>query len=122
MNCLNCYTINNDGATNCKKCGLELFPSVTSASENKTADNLLVTFIIIAFVTGLIQFAIEKFVTDWYDGSIKYLLGLLWVVRSLSFILVALSIKDKSLKTLGIVFSILLIVYWLYFNIQYLLR
>jgi len=92
-----------------------------SKPDDRTADTLLIIFIIIAFISGIAQFSIQKLDTNWYEGATKYILGGFWILQNLSFMLIAIAIKNKPLKIAGIIIAVLLVSSWLYKNIVFLI-
>ena len=122
MNCLRCNTQNEEGAKFCKNCAMDLYPVFKSETDNKTSDILLFTFILIAFVSCIAQFAMQELFTNWYEAPTKYIQGVFWILQNLSFILIAISIRNKSLKIVGLIVTSLLIIYWLYSNIEFMLK
>ena len=118
MNCLRCNTENLIGAKFCKNCGMNL--TYTPSNHNtisKISDKFLMIFIVIAFVSTLIQFVIQKFVDNWYESPIKYIQETFWLLQNLSFILIPLSIKNKALKITGLVITLIMVIYWAFTNI-----
>ena len=122
MYCQKCQTQNEESAQFCRNCGANLRYTQEQKQENDVSSTLLVVFIIIAFICQLANFAITKFVYDWYFGGTKFVVGCIWLIQGISFILPALSIKNKSLKIIGIIFASLMIIYSLYSNISFLIR
>jgi predicted acyltransferase len=122
MNCPKCQTQNEENAQFCRNCGTNLHQVLMSNSDNKSSDILLIVFIIVALILNIAQFSIQKFVTDWYQSPTKYIQGGFWILQNLSFLLIAIAIKNKPLKITGIILTVLLISYWLFTNIQFMLR
>jgi hypothetical protein len=123
MNCLRCNTPNEEGAKFCRNCGMDL--SYTPSKENansKYADTLLIIFICIAFISAIAQFAIQKLVDNWYESPTIYIQGSLWILQNLSFILIPLSMKNKNLKIVGIIITVIMVIYWVYTNVEFMTR
>ncbi len=118
MDCLNCNASNEDGAKFCKECGKNLlFPPLSANSKISSADLMLLIFSIVTIFLTLIQFAIEKLVDNLYMSPFAYFQGTLWIFQNISFILIPLSIKNQTLKIIGIVVTVLLIIYWVANNV-----
>ncbi len=120
MNCLRCNTPNEEGAKFCRNCGMDM--SYTPSKENvnsKSADTLLIIFISIAFISAIAQFAIQKLVDNWYESPTKYIQGSLWLLQNLSFILIPLSMKNKNLKIVGLIITVIMVIYWVYTNVEF---
>ena len=123
MNCLKCQTQNEVNAQFCKNCGTNLHYAVYAPkANNKTADILLVVFVGIGFFCGIMNFLINRFVDNWYESPIKYVQGFFWILQNLILILPALAIRNKILKIVSVIFTSLLVIDWIYSNIQFLMR
>lgn len=122
MNCLRCNTSNEVGAKFCKNCGMSInyIPS-NENTNSKLSDVLLIIFFSIAFISTIAQFAVQKLVTDWYDSPAKYIQSSFWILQNLSFILIPIAIKNKTSKVIGFVITGILVIYWVYQNIDYML-
>ncbi|HEY5405689.1 MAG TPA: zinc ribbon domain-containing protein [Ginsengibacter sp.] len=122
MICSNCNTPNEEGAKFCKNCGAQLYPVIESKPDNKVSDILIFTFIFIAFIANIAQFAIQKLVTNWYEGPTRYIQSGIWILQNLCFILIAIAIRNKSLKIVAVIITAILVIYWLYTNIEFMLK
>lgn len=122
MNCLHCNALNENDANFCKNCGAELHLSVEQVSNSKTPETLLLVFLLITFTTTAAQFGLQKIVDNWYQRPTRYIQGLLWIVQNLSFIMVPLAIKNKELKIVALVVTSALVIYWIYGNVEFMLR
>lgn len=123
MNCLRCNIENEEGAKFCKNCGMDV--TFTPSNENtnsKSSDTFLIVFIAIAFVSAIAQFAIEKLVDNWYESPTKYIQASFWLLQNLSFILIPLSIKNKALKIIAFIITVIMVAYWVYTNVQFMIR
>lgn len=120
MNCQKCYAPNDDGARFCNNCGESMISG--SNSNIKISDILLFLYILISFVSVIVQFAIKKLEPNWFESPVKYIQGAFWILGSLSMILIPISIKNNLLKIVGLIISILVIIYWLISNVQFLIR
>ena len=45
----------------------------------------------------------------------------LWILSNLSMILIPLSIKNKSLKIIGLILTIIMAIYWTYGNVEFMI-
>ena len=123
MQCLRCNTQNDDGAKFCKNCGKNITYGPSNDNTNsKFSDTLLTIFLALTFFSALAQFAIQTRVDNWYEGPTKYIQASLWILQNLSFILVPLSIKDTTLKIVGLIFTAVMIIYWIYGNVEFMTR
>jgi hypothetical protein len=57
-----------------------------------------------------------------WEAPWKYVMGLIGIISNIRMILPALAIKNKSLKIIGIIFAVLMIIYHAYGNIEFMLR
>jgi len=123
MNCLRCNTPNEEGAKFCKNCGMDM--TYTPSYENtnsKSSDTFLIIFIAIAFVSAIAQFAIQKLVDNWYESPTKYFRGSLWLLQNLSFILIPIAIRNKTLKIIGIIITTIMVIYSVYSNVKWMIE
>jgi hypothetical protein len=122
MNCLRCNTPNEDGAKFCKNCGMDLHTTFDTKVNTKTSDTLLIVFVCITFLIAIVQFAIQKLVDNWYEKPTKHYTSALWILSNLCFILIPLAIRNKSLKIIGLIISLIMVVYWVYSNVDYMIK
>lgn len=125
MNCLRCNTPNEEGAKFCKNCGMDMtYTPSKDKSNSKSSETLLIIYIGIVFISAIAQFAIEKLVDtyNWYENPTKYIRGSLFILQNLSFILIPLSIRNKTLKIIGISITAIMIIYWVYTNVKWLIE
>ncbi len=123
MNCLRCNTENEEGVKFCKNCGMDM--TFTPSKENtnsKLSDTFLIVFISIAVVCAIAQFAIQKLVDNWYESPTKYFQGSLWLLQNLSFILIPIAIRNKTLKIIGIIITAIMVIYWVYSNVKWMIE
>ncbi len=118
MICPRCNTPNEANTESCKSCGMDL--AYTRLNETRSSDNLLLIFIGIAFFTAVSQFAMQKLDSNWYEGPTRYIQGFLWLIQNISFILIPLAIKNKTLKTVGFVITAIMVMYWIYTSMEFL--
>ena len=90
-------------------------------SNSTSSDKLLITYLCIAFFVFISGFAIDKLVDNPYEGPIKYVRSSLWILSNLSMILIPLSIKNKSLKIIGLILTIIMAIYWTYGNVEFMI-
>ena len=122
MNCLRCNAPNDEGAKFCKNCGIDLNARFEAKANTKTSDTLLIVFVSIAFITAVAQFAIQKLIDNWYESPTKYFQSSLWILQNLCFLLIPLAIRNKSLKIFGLIITLIMVVYWVYSNVDYMLK
>ena len=90
-------------------------------SNSTSSDKLLITYLCIAFFVFISGFAIGKLVDNPYEGPIKYVRSSLWILRNLGLILIPLSIKNKSLKIIGLILTIIMAIYWTYADVEFMI-
>ena len=120
MYCLKCQAQNEESAHFCTNCGENLWYKHDVKSGNDISSTLLIIFVIIVFISNIIQSAIQL-IPDWYSSPVKYVAGCFWILQSISFLLPALAIKDNTMKIIGIILASLSIVYSLYKHIMFLI-
>jgi hypothetical protein len=123
MYCPKCQSQNEESAQFCRTCGANLrYPQVENQS-NDVSSTLLLVYILIAFFATVIQLVIQRALSiSCWESPWKYVMGLIWIISNISFILPALAIKNKSLKIIGIIFAAILVIYHAYGNIEFLMR
>ena len=123
MNCLHCNAPYEDGFKFCKNCGKKMgFPPLSENSKISPADLMLLIFSIVTALLTLIQFTIEKLVDNLYMSPVAYFQGALWIFNNICFILIPLSIKNQTLKIIGLVVTTLLIIYWVVNNVIWMIN
>lgn len=119
MNCLYCNKENENGAKFCKHCGIDMnYKPETEDKNKKLSDILLFVFIVTAFICQVARYIIIK----CFDfSSVEYLWTGLNIIGIFSYVLIPLSIKDKTLKIVGIVIISIFIIMKLcfYFFLSY---
>lgn len=122
MNCPKCQTQNEENAQFCKNCGTNMHYFQEPTTNSKTADLLILIFLIYMFVSEIASFTIQKLVDNWYEGSTKYVIIGINLIAGISVILLGLSIRNKTSKIFGIILASLCAIYIIYSNIDWLLR
>ena len=82
-------------------------------SKTKTSDTLILICLIYSFAAFLINFILNLLPESWM-ASTQYLSQGLYVIGGMTPILLALAIKNKTGKIIGIVLSSVLTTYHLY--------
>lgn len=121
MKCPNCEAQNEENAYYCSNCEIVLFQKMDK-KEDKSSDTLLLAFIIVAFIATTSQYLIQVLVENWYQSPTKYIQVLLWILQSISLILIPLAIKDKTFKTIGIILVLLISLRSIAANISFLMN
>jgi len=84
---------------------------------------LLFAFVVISFISSVIIAVTQSLVDNWFKmPSIAIVLLCLQVLRTLSYILPALAIKNKTYKTIGVILTLIMIVYLLFSPIMTMFR
>jgi hypothetical protein len=122
MYCPKCQSQNEETAKFCRNCGSNLHYSQEVNNSKDTSSLLLFVFILITLISEIAQFAIQKLIDNWYESPAKYVQGSLWLLQYVSFILPAIAIKNKTLKIIGIILVLMLIIYWGYSNIKFMIN
>jgi hypothetical protein len=121
MNCLRCNTENEEGAKFCKNCGMDMTYTPSNENSNSTSsDKLLFTYLCIAFFIFIFNISI-KLLGIIYDSPFIYFRNFSWVLGDLSLILIPLSIKNKSLKIIGLILAIITLIYWTYTHVEWMI-
>lgn len=121
MNCLRCNTPNEDEANFCKNCGKDLNSIMPNHRPSyKLSDIFLIFFFSIAFVSTILETIILIFFFNWYwnNVSAKYVMASLVILQNLSYILIPFSIRNKTAKIIGFIITSILIIIWIYRNIN----
>ena len=120
MNCLRCNSSNQEGSKYCKNCGSSMYYLPSGENSNsKLSDILLIIYIGIMLITVVSGYMIEILVPNWYESPTKYFRSILWILSNSCSILIPLSIRNKTLKIIGIIITSLLVIYWVYTNIEW---
>ena len=123
MYCQKCKTQNGTGAQFCGNCGAHLFYSQeVTKKESNVSGVLLFVYILIFFFVVLVELLVTTImigITFW-EAPWKYILGVLYIVRSISVVLPAVAIKNKPLKIIGIIFAVILASYLVWRNLTWL--
>ena len=120
MNCLRCNTPNEERAKFCKNCGMDMtYTPSNEGTNSKSSDMFLIIFISVSFISAIAQFAIQNLVDNWYESPTKYIQASLWLLQNLSFILIPLAIRNKTLKIVGFIITAIMVIYWVYTNVKF---
>ncbi len=75
---------------------------------------LLISFVVVSFITNIGIAAIQSFVDNWYQvPTVTGILMCLQILRNVSYILPALAIKNKTYKIVGVILSSIMVIYML---------
>ena len=75
---------------------------------------LLIIFVVITFIINISIATIQYFVDNWYKGpTLIVILVCLQILRTASYILPALAIKNKTYKIIGVILSSIMVIYLL---------
>lgn len=127
MICPTCHQENADGAIFCSNCGSSMKQQQSplnkhaSIQESNLSCILLTIWVVATAVLTIAQNLYIKLVDDWYtEGRMVY--TVLSILHNLIMILPALAIKNIILKIIGIVVMSILILWWIYMNLEFGLR
>lgn len=121
MNCSKCQTQNEESAQFCRNCGTNLRLNQDLIASNKTADLLILIFLIYLFVSSFTGFALQKLVDNWYTGIAKHIQIGMNLIYAFTPILLGIAIKNKAGKILGIILASMFAIYLVYSNIIWIL-
>ena len=97
--------------------------SIRQTNSNNVIDIFVFLSIAYWFATNLANFIIEKVVDDWYDNElITYFRIGTNIIFAAVPIVFSLSVKGKTLKIIALILAALLSIYFLYSNIDWLIR
>lgn len=114
MNCLNCYTINEDNATKCRNCGTALQqannPTKTNYNKDETIRFLLI-FLIVEAVLSLLWLLVNKIAVPLLTKSdsskiadlYKYFGFFTDIVSITTLVIIIAALKNKHAKTVLII-------------------
>lgn len=122
MNCPRCQTDCEQTAQFCRNCGTSLSYDVKSPYENNRTDVLVFISVAYWFVVVLVNFLIQKLIVNWYTSPFKFVQILTYIPFAAIPILIALSIRNKELKTIAIILATIICMFILYSNIEWLIR
>jgi len=122
MNCPKCQTQNEESAQFCRNCGTNMHYFPEAKTNDKTSDLLVMIFLIYMFVSEIAWFTIQKLVDNWYEGTTKYIIIGINLIAGVAFILLGISIKNKTSKIFGIILASIYAIYIIYSNIDWLVR
>jgi len=120
MICPKCNRENEDGALFCRHCGSSMNP--TPEKESNTSSILILVWIVAVAILSITSHLYTRFVDDWFEGSSKMLYIGIQIIHNIIMILPAFTIKNKSIKIVGIILMSLLIMWWLFQNITWALE
>lgn len=120
MKCPKCNHENEDGAMFCRHCGSSMNP--VPQKESNTSSMIILIWIIAIIVFDLIIYFYRLFVDNWWEGGGRIGYTALCIIGNCFYILPALTIKNKTIKIIGIILSILLILWWIATNIMWALE
>jgi len=122
MNCPKCSTEHNETTNYCENCGTQLYNCQNKKERNKKSEIIILIFLFISFVSELIRCLIININKDWFfEPVLKYSVFALSLMFGLSFVLLSLTIKNKTRKIAGIVIYILFAITMIYMllNLQF---
>jgi len=119
MYCPSCQSQNEKNAQFCKNCGTKLFYAQEQNPDSNVSSVILIVWIGIVFFVGIISAAIQSLVDEWYAVPTKYVMICLNIIANVSHILPALAIRNKTLKIIGIVLVSIIVIYWVYRQIEW---
>lgn len=120
MKCSKCNYENEEGAMFCRHCGSSMIP--VPQKESNTSSMIILIWIIASIVFDLIFHFYRLLVDNWYEGGGKICYIALWIIWNCIFILPALTIKNKTIKIIGIILSILFTVWCMFKTIMWALN
>jgi len=83
-------------------------------SKKEASYYYLMAFMGIILFTHVAQSVITTFVTDWESGPFRHVLSSFWVLYSLSFFLLPLTVKKKNVRVLAFIIATILAIFMLW--------
>lgn len=114
-NCPLCKTYNEEISNYCGNCGKTLikFPNPNLIFRKK--DRLIFIFFIIVLVVSVSSFILSVTI-NVYDAKIALCMTILDVIKIMAFLMLAFSLKNKTLKIIATIASVFLIGYTIFWN------
>ena len=97
-------------------------PTAQIVSRSNSMDTYVFLALAYWFITSLINLVIRTTIDDWFDSPAKFIQIGTNLIFAVVPLVIALSIKDRALKTPAIIFGVLLSLYILYNNLDWLIR
>ena len=73
---------------------------------------LLISFVFVIFITNIGIATIQGFVKNWYEiKTITVIITCFHILRTVSYLLPAFAIKNKTYKIIGIILSSIMVAY-----------
>jgi uncharacterized membrane protein len=122
MKCPKCSTESDETANYCKNCGNQLLNYENTEKRNKKSEIIILIFLVFSFVSELIRCLIININKDWFfEPILRYSVFAVSLMFGLSFVLLSLTIKNKTRKIAGIVIYILFAMTMMYMllNLQF---
>jgi|WetSurMetagenome_2_1015567.scaffolds.fasta_scaffold82639_1 hypothetical protein len=76
--------------------------------ESRTKDLMVVLVLGFMLLGGVVMFAFQKIVHEWYRPPLYYITAAYNLIYALLPVIISLSIRNKNLKAIGLVISIIL--------------
>jgi hypothetical protein len=114
MNCQQCNTENKNEAKFCCVCGSTLPSNQQLNTSAKLSDNLLIIFLGITAFTFFLNTIIPMLFSKWYSGIGRYIMGFIWIINEASTMLIPFAIKNRVIRTLGIIIAAIATILWMY--------
>ena len=118
MNCPNCQTKNKKTTKFCRNCGMNLPQYQKPIASNKTADSLILIFLICLAVSE-IAYEVMGRVSVWESNKLRYIYLGIHLITAISTILLGISIRNKTGKIFGIIIASLYAISIAYSNFGY---
>jgi len=114
INCPKCNFQNDPSAKFCISCGSELKTQANVNQNSITNDSLILIFVGLHILIELILFIAKKAEYNWFEKPSVYFLFGIFLISILSVILLPFSIKNRTLKLMGLILSIIYIAFSAY--------
>lgn len=115
MNCPLCKTYNEERSNYCRSCGIKLKKFQNPNQIFKDKEKLVFIFFIIVLVVSVSSFILSVTI-NVYDAKSALFMTILDLIKYMAFFMLALSLKNKTLKIVGVIASIFLIGYTIFWN------
>lgn len=94
---------------------------VASSNESHSKDVMVLIVLGIMLFSGILTFALSRLVPEWYRPPYYYIQFAFNIIVSVLPVLISLSIRDKNLRVIGLIISIILAIFHSATNAYYLI-
>ncbi len=122
MNCPKCNNQSDVSALFCRNCGTSLNVVQPNTKIDKKSDLFIMIFISYMVFSEIVRFIVQTMNYSWFESPVKFFIIFLNVIGAFSTVLVALSIRDRTLKITGVIIVSIHMLYILGSNVHWIIR